>query len=133
MSKKLFRSKRRLIITIIAVVLIVLFLLLILKSLTGTMDKGTVKNVTELPYIGKHLKDLKVRGDIKFVSWMAYHRPYRIVVFTVESSLKDVKSFFDPNSGARIYPGEIEYGNIVEPSIIKMLKIDNNDFPQGKE
>jgi len=132
MSKKLVRSKRRLIITITAVVLIVTFLLLILKSLTGKMDRGTVNHITELPCVGEYLKELKVKGDIKFVSWMSYPRPYRIVVFTAESSLKDVKAFFDPNSGARIYPGEVEYGSILQTSLIKMLKIDSNDFPQGR-
>ena len=132
MSNELFRIKRRFITSVIVMVIVVPFFMLILKSLGGKRDEGTVKNVSELPYIGKHLKELKVREDIRFVSWMSYPRPYRIVVFTAESSLEDVKSFFDPNLGARIYPGERDLGIILQPSLIRMLKIDSNDFPQGR-
>jgi hypothetical protein len=132
MCKKLVRSKRRFIITIIVVVIIVPFFMLVLKSLGGKRDEGTVKNVSELPYVGEYIKELEVKGDIKFVSWMSYPRPYRIVVFTAESSLEDVKSFFDPNLAARMYPSAYHYGNILQPSLMKMMKIESNDFPQGR-
>ena len=132
MGKKLVRSKRRFIATIIVVMIIAPFLLFILKELTKTMDEGTVKNITELPYVGKYLKELKVRGDLKYVCGKSFLRPSYMVVFTAESSLEDVKKFFDPNSGARIYTAEKELGNILQPSLIKMLEIDSNDFPQGR-
>jgi hypothetical protein len=132
MSKRLFSSKKKLIVNLLAVVVIGGFLFLIWKSLTGKTDKGVVKNVADLPYVGEYLKDLKVAGEVKYASWRQYNRPNSGVVFTAESSLEDVRSFFDPNLGASFHFGNSEHSNVVQPSLCKYLKIDAKDFPQGR-
>lgn len=132
MSKRLFSSKKKLIHSLMAVVVIGGFLFLIWKSLTGKTERGVVKNVADLPYVGEYLKDLKVRGEVEYASWRQYNRPNSGVVFTAESSLEDVRSFFDPNLGAFLHFGISEPGNAVQPSFFKYLRIDPKDFPQGR-
>ena len=133
MGMRLFSSKKKLIVNLMVVAVIGGFFLLLWKSLTGKTEKGVIKNVVDLPYVGEYLKDLKVSGDVKYASWMQYNRPNSGVVFTAESSIEDIRSFFDfdPSMDAAFRIGDSER-KVVESSFFKYLKIEAEDFPQGR-
>ncbi|MHC4184757.1 MAG: hypothetical protein ACYSR4_02340 [Planctomycetota bacterium] len=131
-SDKLQRSMKRWCLCILASVIGVGFCFLVLKSLGARIENGVTDDVADLPYVGKYLKDLKTRGEIRYASWRQYNRPYSGVLFTGQSSSEDVKAFFDTNLGSKIEVGYFEYGNVLQPAVFKRLRVDPKDFPQGR-
>jgi hypothetical protein len=61
-------------------------------SIKGTEEQGVLQSMSELPYIGKQLKDFPVNGDIEYL-YKASHM-VRFVYFRAQVDDSAVKQYF---------------------------------------
>ena len=107
--------------------MILAFLIVVVyKSLTGCICSGIASSTSDIPYIGKYLKDLHLTGDIEYIYSIKYNRPEKAVLFTAGASSEEIVKFF----GARAQP---PHKDILRKwtKIVKEMSADPCDFPVG--
>jgi len=109
-------------------VILVCLIILIYKSLTGTSGSGIANSTSDIPYIGKYLQDLHLKGDIEYVYSITYTRPAKAVLFTAGASSEEIVKFF----GARAQP---PHKNVLSKwkRIFRDMNADPCVFPIGTE